>query len=41
VDLLLARLVFNLELAVVDVFLAVVAVAVVCLLLLLKGDLRV
>jgi hypothetical protein len=39
VDLLLARLVFDLELAVVNVLLAVVAVAVVCLLLLFKGDL--
>jgi hypothetical protein len=41
VDLLLARLVFDLELAVVDVLLAVVAVAVIRLLLLLEGDLRV
>jgi hypothetical protein len=41
VDLLLTRLVFNLELAVVDVLLAVVAVAVICLLLFLEGDLRV
>lgn len=40
-DLLLTRLVINLELAVVDVFLAVVAVAVVCLLFLFEGDLRV
>jgi hypothetical protein len=41
VNLLCAGLVLDLELAVVDVFLAVVAVAVICLLLLLEGDLRV
>ncbi len=40
-DLLLTRLILNLELAVVDVLLAVVAVAVICLLLLRKGDFRV
>jgi hypothetical protein len=41
VDLLLTRLILDLELAVVDVFLAVVAVAVVCLLFLLEGNFRV
>ena len=37
----MARLVLNLELAVIDVFLAVVAIAVICLLLLLEGDFRI
>ena len=37
----MTRLILNLELAVVDVLLAVVAVAVICLLLLLEGDFRV
>lgn len=37
----MTRLILDLELAVVDVLLAVVAVAVICLLLLLKGDFRV
>lgn len=41
VNLLLARLVFDLILAVFDVLLAVVVVAVVCLLLLLKSNFRV
>lgn len=41
VNLFGASLVFDLELAVVNVFLAVVAVAVIGLLFLLEGDLRV
>lgn len=37
----MTRLILDLELAVVDVFLAVVAVAVICLLFLLEGNFRV